>query len=204
MPPKAARSSKAAAPVAPPLSSHVFGPDDPAATFALFARKAVPPPPPPVPSQRARREALLALTARELRETCHGMDLKGYGNKEALVDRIVTAEPQPTAELLAAEAEARRAARAVMPTPRSEWYALGEILIPEVMVDMPGYLEGAVFERQDALCSFAKRLHMSMFPFAEDEALEFGTKAAGEVRLSNALSTSDVLLKTIPIVSPAS
>jgi hypothetical protein len=94
-----------------PLSSHTFTPEEAAATFDLFVRKVVPPPPPPVPSLQVARDALMARTAAELRARCKALDLKGYGNKGQLVDRIVGSQPAPTAELLAAELEARRVAR---------------------------------------------------------------------------------------------
>jgi hypothetical protein len=51
-------------------------------------------------------------------------------------------------------------------------------------MQQPYFLDGAVLERYDALCAFAKRLHMKMLPIAADEALEFGTQAAAEVRSS--------------------
>jgi len=173
--------SGAVAPPAP-LSSHEFTPEEAAAEYCLFVRKVVPPPPPPLSSAQVTRNALEALTAAGLRAQLTALSLKGYGKKGELVDRIIAAHPAPTPELLAAEFEARRVARAVVAVPTSEWMPLGEILIPEEMVPVQGYLDGAVLERYDALSAHSKRLHMKMLPITAAEALEFGTqrRAAAE------------------------
>ena len=136
-------------------------------------------------------------TAAELRERCKALELKGYGNKHQLTERIVAAEPSPSAETLASEAEAIAAAKATKPTPTCDWLPIGELCIPEMTVQVPGYLDGAVLERYEQLCVHAKRLHLTIpQTMAEEEALEFGTrrrKKQDESAAAAAATTEDVV-----------
>ena len=144
-----------------------------------------------------RRNELLSHTAAELRERCKALDLKGYGNKQQLADRILAAEPAPSKETLAAEAEAIRAAKSVKPTPTCDWLPLGEMLIPEMTVQIPGYLDGAVLERYEQLCDHAKRQYLKLpqtLSASSDEVLEFGTRRKGE----SATTTSEEKENVVP------